>query len=497
MANDTKATDTSRESGSAFGSKFDIGVPAALITAAIAFLGAMFNSPLAALTGIGVFLLGLIPQAKMKRADLLVTLQERFSELASDKDALTGASPAVPATPAPAGATTGKAGAPAEEKYDAAYAFYLRFWNLQLLEFGLWRYGMIPSDTYAHRIVRRLISFSETNPERYWSISPRTGWQRVRKEFIGTDFRHFIDAAIAVGEDLEKALTQDGTPISDFSENGLNYAYNELHLRIERLLVKVSGGGLYSTFIVRWFNARRPSLRHYTTPALAGCATIPLKRENRTWQNWYLGCAVASIPAAVALGAGAHWLYESRTTDPPKAAFVLDTGGAGQTLVLDPDQSPTPTFVVRFAGEGSCLGGSDARRWNGAGLSRASSAFVAQVAKGLAACSNRDRPVRVEVTGFASSSRFSRPSDCGPAITTADAANVALANARAANVADILKRNLTGGDVTIHEWRDLEEMDVERNFVDRSVGGAYSQARGSLNRRAEIRILSAGQCATN
>jgi hypothetical protein len=501
MAEDTGETDRSSESGSAFGSKFDVGVPAALVTAVIAFLGAAFNSPLTALGGIGVFLLGLIPQAKMKRADLLVSLQESFSNLASDKDALSN-TPATSAgvTPSQAtasAATPAEAGDIAAETYDAAYGFYLRFWYLQLLQFGLWRYGMIPSDTYAHWIVRRLISLNETNPERYWNVSPRQGWLRVRKEFIGTDFRHFIDAAIAIG-DRENARTQSATPISDPSEEEkrLTRAYNELHLRIERLLVKVSGGGLYSTFVVRWFNARRPPLGHYTTEALAACAERPLERENRKKQNRYLFWALVSIPLAAALGGGAHWLYESLTTKPTKAAFILDTGGTGQTLVLDPDQGPIPTFVVRFEDEGSCQGGSDARRWHGAGLSRSSSAFVARVGKGLAACSGRDRPVKVEVFGFASSSLFRRPSDCGPEIATADAANVALANARAANVADILRRNLTDGNVTIHTWPDLENMDVDRNFVDRILGGTYNRARGSLNRRAEIRVLSAGQCAT-
>lgn len=68
-----------------------------------------------------VFLLGIIPQAKMKRADLLVTLQERFSELQSDTRALgVGAD--------------GDEVLTEEDERKEAYAFYLKFWNLQILE---------------------------------------------------------------------------------------------------------------------------------------------------------------------------------------------------------------------------------------------------------------------------------------------------------------------------------------------------------------------------
>src|SRR5690242_4971607 len=71
-----------------FRSGFDLWVPALLICALIVSCGALLNESLIAFASIVAFLLGVVPQAKMKRADLLVTLQERFSALQSDVKAL-------------------------------------------------------------------------------------------------------------------------------------------------------------------------------------------------------------------------------------------------------------------------------------------------------------------------------------------------------------------------------------------------------------------------
>jgi hypothetical protein len=57
------------------------------------------------------------------------------------------------------------------------------------------RYGLIPSDTYSHWIVRRLLSFSSNL--KYWGESPYERSQDVKKEFLGADFYHFM-AAIKV-----------------------------------------------------------------------------------------------------------------------------------------------------------------------------------------------------------------------------------------------------------------------------------------------------------
>jgi hypothetical protein len=59
-----------------FRSGFDLWVPSLLLCALIVFFGAALREPLIAFASVVVFLLGLVPQAKMKRADLLVQLQD-------------------------------------------------------------------------------------------------------------------------------------------------------------------------------------------------------------------------------------------------------------------------------------------------------------------------------------------------------------------------------------------------------------------------------------
>lgn len=368
----------------------------------------------------------------------------------------------------------------------AAGAFYLRFWNLQLLEFGLWRYGMIPSDTYAHWIVRRLISFrngtleslKEGTQESYWRRSPRRGWMQAQAEFTGTDFRYFMDVADRIRRETAKA--------------GAGTDYELLHLRIERLLVSVSGSGLWSTFILRWFNARRPSLKGRSDDLVAKSAK-PLLRERRSAQGLFLLLAAASIVPAVSMGREVH-RYTTRFADRPRTTLVVGGETSGGAVVLDPNQGPAPVFVVRFNEEGSCQRGANPRVWRGARLSGSSAAFVDHVARGLAACHDAARPVRVDIVGFASSSQFSDLAACGPSIKDADGANLALAQARAANVAAVIRTRLPQDAVRVHEWNGAVAMGDERAIVDRIAGDRYDEARGSLNRRVEIRVISAGDC---
>ena len=178
-----------REHGIVFSSAFDLWVPALYLSAGIVFLGFAFDAVQTGAVAIAVFFLGLIPQAKMKRADLLTQLQERFNASAADMEAI--------------GAVAPSASNNLIDPTKAAKAFYSKFWNLQILEFGLWRYGMLPSDSYAHWIVRRLLSFQATNTETYWTKKPLEGWEDVKDEFAGTDFRHFMDTAQTIGTDVE------------------------------------------------------------------------------------------------------------------------------------------------------------------------------------------------------------------------------------------------------------------------------------------------------
>jgi hypothetical protein len=456
---------------SVFRSGFDLWVPALLVCAVIELCGAILQEPLIAFASVIVFLLGIVPVAKMKRADLLVTLQERFSVLQSDTRALgVWAEDDVPTE---------------EDERKEAYAFYLKFWNLQILEFGLWRYGMIPSDTYAHWIVRRLLSFSPENTEEYFHTKPLRGWTRVRGEFVGTDFSAFMEAAFEIGRRVYKELGVVKATQPD---------YDALHVRIERLLVHAGGGRLWSTFIVRWFTARRPSLRIHTTDEWADLSMRRLLRESRQWTRFFVLLAALSVPSAYVTGVLLRPVLA-------RMSSLLTRSGPGAvnaallpgSVIVEPEP-PRSRFLVRFVDEGSCVPRRDARDWPGAAPSTWSRGFVAEVGQSLAACSTSERRVRIEVAGFASSSEFKKPIDCGPDIKTSEQANLRLANARADNVKALLDRKLVNGEVLVRRWTDPADMEDERAFSDRLGSGDYDQRRGSLNRRVEIRVLDAGAC---
>jgi hypothetical protein len=444
-------------------------VPALFMCAAIVLCGALLQEPLIAFASVIVFLLGIVPQAKMKRADLLVTLQERFSELQADTRALGIEADGEPQTK--------------EDERKEAYAFYLKFWNLQILEFGLWRYGMIPSDTYAHWIVRRLLSFSPDNAEEYFHTKPLRGWTRVQREFVGTDFHAFMDAAFEIG----KRVYQERRVVKATQDD-----YDALHERIERLLVHAGGGRLWSTFIVRWFSARRPSLRTRTPEAWADLSTRPLMRESPRWTRFFVIVAALSVPSAYFAGVQLRYVLAHLFLPSPQSVLLRAPSRRGN-VTFEPEL-PRSQFVVRFTDEGSCVPGVQPRGWRGAAPSSWSRAFITEVAQNLAACSTAERRVKIQVVGFASSSEFKEPVNCGADIRTSAQANLRLANARAENVKTLLDRKLTNGEVIVRQWSDFVDMEDERTFSDRLLSGDYDPRKGPLNRRAEIRVLDAGAC---
>jgi hypothetical protein len=311
----------SRPAVSVFGSVADVWVPTLLVIAVVGFFAALAHAPVVALAAVGVFVLGLIPQAKMKRADLLMELQERFSVMAGDKEALDGSVRVF-----------------GERRRKSAYAFYLRFWNLQLLEFGLWRYGMLPSDTFAHWIVRRLLSFRPGNPERYWDLAPLDGWHLVREEFVGTDFRQFIEAAILIGKEVDRTYPGSGAMDAMGRRTEVSIAhYDSLHRRIERLLVRVGGGELGSTFIIRWFNARRPSIRVRSPERLAQETTKRLLRERPWWRFFSPLLFALLVPIAILLGLELRESWpDIRDRTSRAVSWLLGFGGE------DPDPAPPP-----------------------------------------------------------------------------------------------------------------------------------------------------------
>jgi len=84
----------------------------------------------------------------------------------------------------------------------------------------------------------------------------------------------------------------------------------------------------------------------------------------------------------------------------------------------------------------------------------------------------------------------------------ADADNEALYKARAGYVSRLLKERIAMAapakssqfTVETREWRSLQIMKLRRLFKDTDDNGQYLQDAGSLNRRAEIKVRTAGSC---
>jgi hypothetical protein len=219
---------------------------------------------------------------------------------------------------------------------------------------------------------------------------PLDGWQVVKDEFAGTDFRRFMDTAQEIGTDVEELAQKENYTADE--------KYTALHYRIERLLVAVSGGGLRSTFVVQWFAATRTPLRVRLVSEWKAKAEKRLLRESRIWRVVFvvLPIVLATILTYVGLRLRPTvdaWLGR-------KDSPLVVGGASGGAIVFDPEHSVGSTFVARFAEEGSCAPGGDPRRWRGASLNASSTDFVARLARALKACNSRERPVSVEVAGF-------------------------------------------------------------------------------------------------
>jgi|GEM_PF-6131494 len=189
---------------------------------------------------------------------------------------------------------------------------------------------------------------------------------------------------------------------------------------------------------------------------------------------------------------------DSKESDLP-TVFFIQTQGMNQVTDTDPAvnyarDTDQVQFVIPFADEGSCSDASGTLL-KGADIDKASAKFIDLLGKGLSHCSTRDEPVIVDVVGFASSSQFS-----GVSTSRSNALNLQLAKLRAENVADSLRAAMTGGrpeeapTVKVIRWSSYEEMRSAMHFND-SCKTRYDTDCALLNRRVEIRIRSAGDCA--
>lgn len=153
-------------------------------------------------------------------------------------------------------------------------------------------------------------------------------------------------------------------------------------------------------------------------------------------------------------------------------------------------------FVVPFFREAevcAALGECD----DGVTLDDATAGFLDKVVEGLVDCGTPTDPVRLEVRGFASSSKFEGRDD-------SNELNLEVANRRAVAVHERITGRLAemagvpevagSLDVALRTWRFYDKMAASAGFNDRDDEGEYSEQRGLLNRRAEILLHDPAGC---
>jgi len=162
-------------------------------------------------------------------------------------------------------------------------------------------------------------------------------------------------------------------------------------------------------------------------------------------------------------------------------------------------------FLIPFFHEAGGCSTSDDRFMKGAELDDSTKEFIGKLAKGLLHCARADRPVKLEVRGFASSKQFDEK--CGPA--ESERLNKEIANARARAVVDefaaaedaarkadqSLSDQSLSGRVFVEPiiWADFDAMKTDQRWNDESAG-KYSHERAVLTRRAELRVVDSGDC---
>jgi len=136
--------------------------------------------------------------------------------------------------------------------------------------------------------------------------------------------------------------------------------------------------------------------------------------------------------------------------------------------------------------------------------------FITQLAKGLSKCNEKQDiyPI-IEVVGFADRSDTKDRNKLlkagkseGEINNIINQLNISAANQRANGIAEIFRKNVAKGAhgnypcICVKEWKSINKMNQALRF-DGRVSGKYFQKSGSLNRRVDIRIISAGTCNEN
>jgi hypothetical protein len=158
-------------------------------------------------------------------------------------------------------------------------------------------------------------------------------------------------------------------------------------------------------------------------------------------------------------------------------------------------------FLVPFLFEaGGCDVNSEEFR-KGRDLDPSTRQFIDNLTRGLLRCARRDRPVKLQVRGFASSQAFRCPGD---GTERSRELNREIANARAQAVVDAIAdveaavRNGgpgMSGTVLVEPimWATFAAMKAGQRWSDEEAG-TYSHDRAILTRRAEITLIDSSDC---
>lgn len=154
--------------------------------------------------------------------------------------------------------------------------------------------------------------------------------------------------------------------------------------------------------------------------------------------------------------------------------------------------------------EASC-GPSSSRRWYGTVPGQRVAILIRNLGRELAECAYSGASLHVEVRGFSSTSAVSPSSRCRNSLN-GKVANLRIANRREEAVARLLRAgaaavdvsNAIGNRLKINDilWTKVKDLVKARRYLD-VIGGQYSTALGSFNRRAEIQVSPFGSCALN
>lgn len=176
-----------------------------------------------------------------------------------------------------------------------------------------------------------------------------------------------------------------------------------------------------------------------------------------------------------------------------KSSLVFINSGA--TFIREDRSDSLATIIVPFAREAVCDARLPPRQWTGTVVDQTHRAFLIRLGRDLSECGTERKPIRLQVQGFASSSKVADYAKCAGA-KSSEEANLLIADARRDNVIRYLSRE-KGPYLQIdrHDWQgDFQRMQQKRRYIDRLMGEEYSRARGQLNRRVDVLLLNAGEC---